>query len=155
MKIITLWINRSKAAYLLLLVPLMLMACDNSLHVVLTNLTEDNISINWQGHHVTKGSGAVVAILTEEGQSESFDICRSYGCLATVTITANSIPEEVFPYEPAAITLYEKTPRSFTFNQLGPISVTLDHYPDPLFPPGNSGDVSEFEMTETDIIFDE
>ena len=155
MKAIIFWINRGKVACYLLLVPIVLIACDNSLHVVLTNLTEDNISINWQGHHVTKGHRAVVAILTEEGQSESFDICRSYGCLATVTITANSIPEEVFPYEPAAITLYEKTPRSFTFNQLGPISVALDHYPDPLVSPGNSGDVSEFEMAEKDIIFDE
>jgi hypothetical protein len=154
MKKIAFWINRSKAAYFLLLVPLMLMACDNSLHVVLTNLTKDNISINWQGHHIKNGDAAAVAILTKESPTDSFEICRSYGCLATMTITATEIPEEVNPFEPAGITLYEKTQNLFTFNKLGPITVTLENH-EPTFPVSSAEDASDFEMTESDVFFDE
>lgn len=155
MKAIFLWINRGKVVCFLLLVPIVLIACDNSLHVVLKNLTQDNISIGSQGHHIKLGYAAVVAILNEENPTESFEICRSYGCLAKMTITATSFPEEDFYVERAGITLYERQQHSFTTLHMGPISVTLDHYPDPLFPPVDSEGVSEFEITEPDIIFDE
>ena len=154
MKKIAFWINRSKAAYLLLLVPLMLMACDNSLHVVLINRTEDNISINWQGHHIKKGDTAAVAILTKENPTDSFEICRSYGCLATVTITATEISEEVNPLEPAAITLRERTQNYFEFQTVGPITVNLKNH-DPTFPVSSAGDASDLEMPESDVFFDE
>ena len=150
----TLPIIGKKAAYLLLLVPLVLMACDNSTHVVLKNMTKDNISINWQGLHVKKGYQTVVAILTKENPTDSLEICRSYGCLATITITATDIPKEVNLFETAGITLYERSQNEFEFERVGPINVILNNH-DPTFPVGSSEDASDSEMTETEFLFDE
>jgi len=146
--------NRSKAAYLLLLVSTLLMACDNSTHVMLKNSTSDNISINWQGVHIQKGNRAAVAILTEEKSTESFEICRSYGCLATMTIIATEIEEEVNFFELAEITLSEWSKNEFSFNKVGPINVILNNH-EATFPLSSLEDASGFEMAESEYIFDE
>ena len=64
------------------------------IHVSVENKTLDNFRINEGGIHVKPGEEKFVFTLDENFPTDAFDICRKYGCLARVTVTATRFPEE-------------------------------------------------------------
>ena len=64
------------------------------IHVSVENKTLDNFRINEGGVHVKPGEKKFVFTLDLDFPTDGFDICRKYGCLARVTVTATKFPEE-------------------------------------------------------------
>ena len=63
------------------------------IHVSVENKTLDNFRINEGGVHVKPGEKKFVFTLDQDFPTDGFDICRKYGCLARVTVTATKFPE--------------------------------------------------------------
>jgi len=60
--------------------------------VYVQNTTLDNFRINEGGTHVKPGEKKFLFSLDKDFPTDGFDICRSYGCLARVTVTATKFP---------------------------------------------------------------
>lgn len=65
----------------------------SDVHVFVQNTTLDNFRINEGGVHVKPGEKKFVFTLNGDFFTDGFDICRSYGCLARVTVTLTKSPE--------------------------------------------------------------
>ena len=66
--------------------------------VYVNNQTTDNFTINEGGPHVMQGTRKFLTVLSKNNPKESFNLCRSYGCLAKVTLSYTEIEEEEFEY---------------------------------------------------------
>ena len=114
---------KSKLLAIIILLSILLFGCGD-VHVSVRNTTLDNFRINEGGTHLKPGQTRYVFLLNEDFPTDGFDICRSYGCLARVTVTATEFPKG---RESDTITITE-SPRD-TFNGWGGdyTTVTIKH----------------------------
>jgi hypothetical protein len=75
-----------------------LIGCSEKIWVKADNNTMDNFKINENGPHISQGESIIVMTLDPNVPSGSFNLCRNYGCLAKVTVTATEFPQTTEPY---------------------------------------------------------
>jgi hypothetical protein len=79
--------------FFLVLLSVSISGCEGQVLVYVQNNTTDNFRINETGKHITRGSMAFQCALSEDAPATDFELCRSYGCPAKVSIVALKFPE--------------------------------------------------------------
>ena len=102
----------------------------SDVHVFVQNTTLDNFRINEGGVHVKPNERKFLFTLNSDFSTDGFDICRSYGCLARVTVTLTDFPKPGIwgGRENETVTITENPRDTFEASGGEWSSVSVEHY---------------------------